>query len=63
MMIAEEHQHDGQQDCAMEVGEDFQPTHRVNVDVSEDILPRHITREIKTLFCVPVGVHDSTVLA
>ena len=35
----------------------------MNVDVSEDLLATHITREKKSLFWVPVGVQDRTVWA
>ena len=63
MRIADEHQQDEQPEGVMVLGEDFQPPPIVNVDSSEDLLATHITRDKKTLFCVPVGVQDHTVWA
>ena len=50
MMIADEQQQDEQPDGAMVLGEDFQPTPVVNVDVSEELLATPITRERKLYF-------------
>ena len=47
----------------MVLGEDLLPPAAVHVDVSEDLLASHITREKKTLYWVPVGVQDRTVWA
>ena len=63
MMIVGEHPQEEQPDCAMVLGEDFQPPPVVNVDMSEDLLVTHITREKKPLFWVPVGVQDRTIWA
>ena len=63
MMIADEQKQDEQPHGAMVLGEDLQPPLLVNVDVSEDLLSKPITREKKTLFWVPVGVQDRTVWA
>ena len=62
-MIADEQQQDEQQDGAMVQGEDFQLPPVVNDDGSEDLSATPMTREKKTLFCVPVGVQDRTVWA
>ena len=35
----------------------------MNVDVSEDLLAAHISRDNKTLFWLPVGLQDRTVWA
>ena len=51
MMIADEQlQQDDQSDPVMVLGEDFQPSPVVNVDVSEDLLAAHISRDKKTFF-------------
>ena len=43
MRIADEQQQAGQPDCAMVLGEDFQPPPVVNVDENDDLVARHIT--------------------
>ena len=45
------------------LGEDFKPLGVVNVDVSEDLLAAHISRDKKTLFWLPVGLQDRIVWA
>ena len=59
MMLAEEHEEEQPAGSIM-LAEDFQPPPVVNVDVSDDLLATHITREKKTLFCLPVGVQERT---
>ena len=49
MSIDEQQQQDDQPDVAMVLGEDFQHPAVVNVDVSEDLLATHISRDKKTL--------------
>ena len=44
MMIADEQQKAKQPDRAMVMGEVFQPTPLVNVDLTEELLANHITR-------------------
>ena len=64
MMIADDQQQqDDQPEGAMLVGEDFQPRPVVNVDVREDLLATHFSRDKKTLFRVQVGLQDRTVWA
>ena len=60
MMIGDDQQHqDDQPDPAMVLGEDLQPPAVVNVDVSEDLLAAHISRDKKTLFWLPVGLQGA----
>ena len=61
-MIGDDQQ-DEQPEGAMVMGEDFHPLAVLNVDVKDQVLAMHITREKKTLFWVPEGVQDRTVLA
>ena len=62
MMIGDdEEQQDDQVEPALVLGENFTPPPLVNVDVSEDLLAAHVSRDKKTLFRVPVGVQDRTV--
>ena len=63
MMIADEAQQADQPKGAMVLGEEFLHPAVVNVDVSEELLATHITREKIILFYLPVGVPDRTVLA
>ena len=64
MMIGDDQQQqDDQVEPAMVLGEDFTPSPLVNVEVSEDLLAAHISRDKKTLFWVAVGVQDRTVWA
>ena len=50
MITDEQQQEDEQPESAMVLGDDFQPPAVVNVDVSEDLLAAHISRDKKTLF-------------
>ena len=51
MMIGDDQQQqDDQPDPVLVLGEDLQPPAVVNVDVSEDLLAAHISRDKKTLF-------------
>ena len=63
MIGDDQQQQDDQVEPAMVLGENFTPPPVVNVDVSEDLLATHISRDKKTLFWVPVGVQDRTVWA
>ena len=64
MMVGDEQQeHDDQVEPAMVLGQDFTPTPLGNVDVSEELLAAHISRDKETLFWVPLGVHNRTVWA
>ena len=63
MIGDDQQQQDDQVEPAMVLGEDFTPPPLVNVDVSEDLLAAHISRDKKTLFWVPAGVQDRTVWA
>ena len=55
MMIADDQKHE-QPEVALVLGKDFRPTPVVNVDVSEEHLAKHISREKKTLLWLSVRV-------
>ena len=57
------HQQDDQVEPAMVLGENCSPPPQVNVDVSEELLAIHISRDKKALFWVLVWVQDRTVSA
>ena len=64
MMVGDDHQQqDDQVEPAMVRGENFTPPPLMNVEVSEDLLATHVSRDKKTLFWVPAGVQDRTVWA
>ena len=62
MMLADDQQEE-QPDGAKVLGENFQLPPVVNVDVSDELLARHITREKKTLLLLPLRVQDGSVCA
>ena len=61
MMIGDDQQQqqDDQQEHVCVLGEDFQPPAVVNVDVSEDLLAAHVSRDKKTLFLAASGIARS----
>ena len=60
-MLAEDQQQDEKLECERKLGEDLHPPPVVNAEGSEDLLARHISREKKTLFWLPVIVQDRNV--
>ena len=62
MMIADDQQQqDDQQEPVLVLGEDLQQPAVVTVDVSDDLLAAHISRDKKPFFWLPVGLQDRTV--
>ena len=61
LMIADDQQQqDDQPESSMLLGENFQPPPVVTVNVREDLLATHISKDKKTLFWMPDGVQDRT---